>query len=171
MSSLSEATLSTSRSHQQREDAKDCRRCYPSRPNPTTCVLGRGSVIGSMCQYSLSSVQCSSSSAAKKGWRSAPDAILPGHRRARQWVPARTPMVHWGADSGETVGGPTSSQQIHGKQSFLKNIFCSFVVFGVFLGGESSKHVQKVRFPIFSRTTVFLVFSVLKKKLKSNNEK
>ena len=41
-----------------------------------------------------------------KGWRSAPDAILPGHRRAPQWVPARTPTVHWGPVNGEAVGGP-----------------------------------------------------------------
>ena len=40
------------------------------------------------------------------GWRSAPDAILPGHRRAPQWVPARTPTVHLGPDNGEAVGGP-----------------------------------------------------------------
>ena len=41
-----------------------------------------------------------------KGWHSAPDAILPGHRRAPQWVPARTPTVHWGPNNGEAVGGP-----------------------------------------------------------------
>ena len=41
-----------------------------------------------------------------KGWRSAPDAILPGHRRAPHWVPARTPTVHWGPNNGEAVGGP-----------------------------------------------------------------
>ena len=29
-----------------------------------------------------------------QGWRFAPDAILRGHRRARWWVPARTPRVH-----------------------------------------------------------------------------
>ena len=34
--------------------------------------------------------QCSSS-AADVGWRFVPDAILPGHRRAPQWVLARTP--------------------------------------------------------------------------------
>ena len=41
-----------------------------------------------------------------KGWRSAPDAILPRHWRAPQWVPARTPTVHWGPNNGEAVGGP-----------------------------------------------------------------
>ena len=41
-----------------------------------------------------------------KGWRSAPDAILPGHRRAPQWVPARTPTVQSGPVIGEAVGGP-----------------------------------------------------------------
>ena len=28
-----------------------------------------------------------------------PDVILPGHRRAPQWVLARTPTAHWGLDS------------------------------------------------------------------------
>ena len=41
-----------------------------------------------------------------KGWRSAPDAILPGHRRAPQWVLARTPTAHWGPNNAEAVGGP-----------------------------------------------------------------
>ena len=41
-----------------------------------------------------------------KGWRSVPDAILPGHRRAHWWVPARTPTVHQCHQSGEAVGGP-----------------------------------------------------------------
>ena len=56
----------------------------PSRPKPTTRVLDRRGVFGSTCQYRLSS-------AADKGWRFVPDAILPGHRRAPQWVLARTP--------------------------------------------------------------------------------
>ena len=35
-----------------------------------------------------------------KGWRSAPDAILPGHRKHPSGVPARTPTVHWGLYNG-----------------------------------------------------------------------
>ena len=50
-----------------------------------------------------------SSSAADKGWRFVPDAILPGHWRAPQWVPARTPTVHWGLNSRKAVGGPFGS--------------------------------------------------------------
>ena len=46
-------------------------------------------------------------SAAEKGWRSAPDAILPGHRRAHWWVPAKTPTVHQCPHSAEAVGGTT----------------------------------------------------------------
>ena len=44
--------------------------------------------------------------ASRSDSRSAPDAILPGHWRAPQWVPARTPTVHWGPVRGEAVGGP-----------------------------------------------------------------
>ena len=49
------ATPSTSRSHERREGDKDCRRCCPSRPKPTTRVLDRRGVFGSTCQYRLSS--------------------------------------------------------------------------------------------------------------------
>ena len=66
---------------------------------PRTRVLDRRSVLGSTCQDRLSSaaaVQQQCSSAADKAWRFVPDAILPGHRRAPQWVPARTPTLHWG---------------------------------------------------------------------------
>ena len=65
------------------------------------CLVARVST-GSALQQ-----QCSS--AADKGWRFVPDAILPGHPRAPQWVPARTHTVHWGPDSGKAVGGPSRS--------------------------------------------------------------
>ena len=55
LSSMLEATLSTSRTHEQREGDKDCRRCYPSWPKPTTRVLDRRGVFGSSRQYRLSS--------------------------------------------------------------------------------------------------------------------
>ena len=48
--------------------------------------------------------QCSSSP--DKGWRFVPDAILLGHRRARLWLVARTPTVHWGLNSRKAVGAP-----------------------------------------------------------------
>ena len=55
-----------------------------------------------------------------EGWRFVPDAILPGYQWAPQWVPARTPTVHWGTISGKAVGGPNTVQhsstvQKHGK--------------------------------------------------------
>ena len=65
-----------------------------------------------------SAVQQQCSSAADKGWRFVPDAILPGHRRAPQWVPARTPTEHWGLDSRKAVGGPFGSDS-----SYTANIF------------------------------------------------
>ena len=53
-------------------------------------------------------------------WRFVPDTILPGYQWAPQWVPARTPTVHWGPISGKAVGGPNTVQhsstvQKHGK--------------------------------------------------------
>ena len=46
---------------------------------------------------SIQAQQCSSS-AAEKGWRFVP-----------QWVPKRTPTVHWGLNSRKAVGGPFGS--------------------------------------------------------------
>ena len=46
----------------------------------------------------------------QEGWRFVPDTILPGYQWAPQWVPARTPTVHWGPISGKAVGGPNSVQ-------------------------------------------------------------
>ena len=45
-----------------------------------------------------------------EGWRFVPDTILPGYQWAPQWVPARTPTVHWGPISGKAVGGPNTVQ-------------------------------------------------------------
>ena len=55
-----------------------------------------------------------------EGWRFVPDTILLGYQYALQWVPARTPTVHWGPISGKAVGGPNTVQhsstvQKHGK--------------------------------------------------------
>ena len=54
-----------------------------------------------------------SGGAADKGWRFVLDTVLPGYWRAPQWVPARTPTVHCGPDSGKAVGGPTISAAQH----------------------------------------------------------
>ena len=56
-----------------------------------------------------------------EGCRFVPDTILPGYQWAPQWVPARTPTVHWGPISGKALGGPntvqhSSIEQKHGKQ-------------------------------------------------------
>ena len=45
-----------------------------------------------------------------EGWRFVPDTILPGYQWALQWVPGRTPTVHWGPISGKAVGGPNTVQ-------------------------------------------------------------
>ena len=55
-----------------------------------------------------------------EGWRFVPDTILLWYQWAPQWVPARTPTVHWGPISGKAVGGPNTVQhsstvQKHGK--------------------------------------------------------
>ena len=50
---------------------------------------------------------CSSQSEQQpEAWRFVPDTILPGYQWAPQWVPARTPTVHWSPISGKAVGGP-----------------------------------------------------------------
>ena len=41
-----------------------------------------------------------------EGWRFVLDTILPQYQWAPQWVPVRTPTVHWGPISGKAVGGP-----------------------------------------------------------------
>ena len=72
--------------------------------------------------------QCSSSPA-DESWRFVPDAILLGHRRAPQWVQARTPTVHFGLNSRKSVGGCPVwiRQQIHGKHvAFLLLLFVAF---------------------------------------------
>ena len=50
----------------------------------------------SVCTMSTSQFHNRQHSTTSKGWRSAPDAILLGHRRTRQCSPARTPTVHCG---------------------------------------------------------------------------
>ena len=57
---------------------------------------------------SIQAPQCSSSPA-DESWRFVPDAILLGHRRAPQWVQARTPTVHFGLNSRKSVGVPFGS--------------------------------------------------------------
>ena len=70
--------------------------------------------------------QCSS--AADKGWRFIPYVILPGHRRAPQWVPARTLTVRWSLNSRKAVGGPFGSDRRY-TGSFIFFHFLSFFHF------------------------------------------
>ena len=69
--------------------------------------------------------------------RFVPDTILLGYQWAPQWVPARTPTVHWGPISGKAVGGPntvlhSSTVQKHGKhgsgalaaRALLTRVYC-----------------------------------------------
>ena len=59
-----------------------------------------------VCTMSTARVHYHQHRTTTRGWRSAPDAILLGHRRAPQWVLARTPTVHCFPVNGEAVGGP-----------------------------------------------------------------
>ena len=120
----------------------DCRRCQPSRPTPTPRVLDRRDVFGSTCQFRLSSaaaVQQQCSSAADKGWRFVPDTVLPGHRRVPQWVPARTPTVHWGLKSRKAVGGPFGSADT--RQTFLLFTFYVYPLLHFTFSSFSFLHV------------------------------
>ena len=82
--------------------------------NPRHVCLAEGVCLAARVNTG-SAVQQQCSSAADKGWRFVPDAILPGHRRAPQWVPARTPTVHWGLNRRKAGWPVWSRQQIHGK--------------------------------------------------------
>ena len=45
----------------------------------------------------------------------------PGYQWAPQWVPARTPTVHWGPISGKAVGGPNTVQHSSTEQKHCKH--------------------------------------------------
>ena len=79
-----------------------------------TCVRPRECVCGQHVQYGrtrtrmqqLQQLHQSQQLQQPEGWRFVPDTILLGYQWAPQWVPARTPTVHWGPISGKAVGGP-----------------------------------------------------------------
>ena len=86
-----------------------------------TCIRPRECVCGSTCNHGSTraprnqfSVQHSQQQQ-PEGWRFVPDTILPGYRRAPQWVPAKTPTVHLGPDQREGRGWPIKIRQ-HSKQ-------------------------------------------------------
>ena len=79
----------------------------------STCIRPRGCVCESLSNvdraHTHAAVEAVSAVAAAEqpeGWRFVPDTILPGYQWAHQWLPARTPTVHWGPISGKAVGGP-----------------------------------------------------------------
>ena len=101
-----------------------------------TCIRPRGVfVVAQSFQQSQQLQQ--SAAAARGGWRFVLGTILLGYRYAPQWVPARTPTVHWGPISGKPVGGPntvqhSSTEQKHGKhgsgalatRALLTRVYC-----------------------------------------------
>ena len=99
-----------------------------------TCILPRVCVCGSMSNVDRTRTHVSSSEVAAaeqqpEGWRFVTDTILPGCQWAPQWVPARTPTVHWGPISGKAVGGPNhSSAQQYSAETRQTFFFCFFFV-------------------------------------------
>ena len=98
----------------------------PNRSKSTSRTFDRGNVFVKACpmliaRARIQQLQQSQQLQQPEGWCFVPDAILPGYQWAPQWVPARTPTVHWGPISGKAVGGPNTVQhsstvQKQGKQ-------------------------------------------------------
>ena len=100
-------------------------RYKPNRSKSTSRTFDRGGVFVKACpmliaRARMQQLQQSQQLQQPEGWRFVLDTILPGYQWAPQWVPARTPTVHWGPISGKAVGGPNTVQhsstvQKHGK--------------------------------------------------------
>ena len=71
---------------------------HDTRIRPRGCVAARSMMVARAHTYPA---QCNAAAEQQ------PE--VPGYRWAPQWVPARTPMVHWGPISGKAVGGPNHS--------------------------------------------------------------
>ena len=110
-------------------------RCYPSRPKSTTRAFDRGGVFVIAVAHQLS-LQHSQLEQQPEGWRFVPDTILPGNRRAPQWVPARTPTAHWEWPEQQfsTANSADTSQTLILKKKFFSFFFrfFSFFFFCVF---------------------------------------
>ena len=83
-----------------------------------TYILMEECVCGSMSNVDRTRTHAAVSAVAAaeqqpEGWRFVPDTILLGYQWAPQWVPARTPTVHWGPNQREGRGWPehSSTQQ------------------------------------------------------------
>ena len=70
-----------------------------------------------------------------EGWRFVPDTILSGYQWAPQWVPSRTPTVHWGPISGMARTQFSTAVQCRNTANIfsLFSSFCCSVFFRVFL--------------------------------------
>ena len=89
--------------------------------NPRHVCLSEGVCLVARVNTGSAVQQCNS--AADRGWRIVPDAILRRHRRAPQKVPARTPPVHWGLNGRKAVGGPFGSDSRYTANKF-SNLEC-----------------------------------------------
>ena len=85
-----------------------------------------------------------------KGWHSVPDAILPGHRRAHWWVPARTPTVHQCPQSGEVA--QTHQKKTQNTRSSVKQFLGNKSIF------EPSRRVIITILRNFSFSLSFMCF-------------
>ena len=89
-------------------------RCVTVQAKPaeihSTCIRPRGVFVKACPMYVDRTRTHTTAEQQPEGWRFVPDTILPGYQWAPQWVPARTPTVHWGPISGKAVGGPNTVQ-------------------------------------------------------------
>ena len=96
----------------------------PNRPKSTARVFDRGGVFVKACPMHVDRTRTHTVAAAEQqpeGWRFVPDTILPGYQWAPQWVPARTPTVHWGPISGKAVGGGGRNTVQHSRSQCEKH--------------------------------------------------
>ena len=83
----------------------------PNRPKSTARVFDRGGVFVKACPMYVDRTRTHTAAEQQpEGCRCVPDTILPGYQWAPQRVPARTPTVHWGPNSGKAVSGPNTVQ-------------------------------------------------------------
>ena len=113
--------------------------------NPRHVHLTEGVCLWQHVQYGRTRTHAAVSAVAAaaeqqpEGWRFVPDTILPGYQWAPQWVPAKTPTVHWGSISGKALGCPnySSAQQYCAEipQTTIELFMFSLFLFFEFLFG------------------------------------
>ena len=84
-------------------------------------LTSRRGVLGGMrvCTMSTSQIHYHQHSTTTKGWRSAPDIILPGHRRAPQWVPGKDTNGTLGPEQRGSRGWP-KGRNAHGHDAYSR---------------------------------------------------